>query len=39
MEEEDKLSRWEKDYDLVEMHPQGLFYEYLEMGKINTSTE
>ncbi|XP_057314546.1 anoctamin-4-like isoform X2 [Hydractinia symbiolongicarpus] len=31
IEEQEKLSQWEQDYDLVEQNPQGLFYEYLEM--------
>lgn len=31
IEENKKLSQWEKDYDLVERSDQGLFYEYLEM--------
>lgn len=29
-----KMSQWERDYDLVETSEQGLFYEYLEMGKL-----
>lgn len=33
IEEQEKLSQWEQDYDLVEQNPQGLFYEYLEMGE------
>ena len=32
-EELDNLPQWEHDYDLVETSQQGLFYEYLEMGK------
>lgn len=32
-EEHSKMPQWELDYDLVETHQQGLFYEYLEMGK------
>ena len=31
--EDSKIAQWEKDYDLVEPSVQGLFYEYLEMGK------
>ena len=31
--EEDVFTRWEKDFELVPVGEQGLFYEYLELGQ------
>ncbi len=35
--DEDVYTRWEKDYDLVELPNNGLFFEYLELGKKHTA--
>lgn len=34
-EEDDSFVRWEKDYEMVPLSIHGLFFEYLELGKIS----
>lgn len=36
---ESLYSRWEQDYDLQNFSQFGLFYEYLEMGKLHVFTQ